>query len=322
MADTKVSALTRNTTPLGGDLMYQVDDPGGTPAPRYMIIGDVSLAAGPPQGGLINGYVSRTVASNNLTIAIKTLAGADPSATDPVYCRIGNTVRTITAALSVTKNAGTNWCNSGGAELATNEVDYFVYLGYNATDGIVIGFSRIPSGRVYGDFSSTSTNEKYCGISTITHAAASDEYENIGRVNVILSAGAGYTWSVPATSIILSRPSLETRQLLWTPQHGGFSANPTVSGLYKLTGNLLYIVYAVSGVGTSSATTYTITRTPFVPGGQTALTLSTTYDNGAYVAAGEAVIDTAGLITLYKSARASWTNSGNKFANIVGSFLI
>lgn len=193
----------------------------------------------PIQGGMINGKIVSSVASNNLTVAIKTLANADPSANDPVYVRIGNTVRSITAALSVTKNAGTNWCNAGSSELATKEIDYFVYLGYNATDGVVIGFSRMSFGRVYGDFSATTTNEKYAAISTITNAASTDEYENIGRFNATLSAGAGYTWSIPATSIVVSRPIHETRILDFVPQWTGLTVgNGTLTGKYQRIGML------------------------------------------------------------------------------------
>ena len=47
-----------------------------------------------PQGFLINGKIVVTDAAG-ITVAIKTLAGTDPSATDPVYIRIGDTVRTI-----------------------------------------------------------------------------------------------------------------------------------------------------------------------------------------------------------------------------------
>ena len=216
MADTKVSALTENTAPLGGDYLYQVDAPSGTPASRRMTIGNLQLANGQVQGGLINGYISRTVASNNLTVALKTLAGGDPSALDPVYVRIGNSVRKVIAALSVTKNAGTNWGNAGGVT-ATKEVDWFIYMGYNATDGTVIGFSRYPGASVYSDFSATTTNEKFCAISTITTAASTDEYEVVGRANITLSAGAGYTWSVPATSLVLSRPIYKTRWLDFVP---------------------------------------------------------------------------------------------------------
>ena len=172
-----------------------------------------------PQGSLLNGKIVPSVTSNNLTVAIKGLDGNDPSASNPVYCRIGDTVRSITAALSVTKNAGTNWCNSGSAELATKEIDYFVYLGYNATDGVVIGFSRIPYVKRYDGFSTTSTNERYCAISTITTAAAGDYYENIGRFAATLSAGAGYTWTVPTFTAdnLIQRPIYNTRILVYTP---------------------------------------------------------------------------------------------------------
>lgn len=172
-----------------------------------------------PSGFLLNGQIVPSVASNNLTVALKTLAGNDPSATNPIYVRIGNTIRTITSALSVTKNAGTNWCASGSAELATKEIDYFVYLGYNATDGVVLGYSRIPYGALYGDFSATTTNEKHCAISTITNAAAGDNYVNIGRFAATLSAGAGYTWTVPTFTEknLINRPIYETRGSDWTP---------------------------------------------------------------------------------------------------------
>lgn len=172
-----------------------------------------------PQGFLINGKIVPSVSGNNLTVAIKTLAGADPSATDPVYCRIGDTVRAITTALSVTKNSGTNWFGSGGTLFATKEIDYFVYLGYNATDGVVVGFARVPYGTQYDSFSATSTNEEYCAISTITNAAATDYYEVIGRFAATLSAGAGYTWTVPTfTSINLKqRPVFNTRKLSYAP---------------------------------------------------------------------------------------------------------
>jgi len=185
------------------------------------------------QGFLINGKIVPSVASSDLTVAIKTLAGTDPSSSDPVYVRIGDTVRPITSALSVTKNDGTNWFNAGSAELATKEIDYFVYLGYNATDGVVIGFSRIPYANQYGDFSTTTTNEKYCAISTITTAASTDYYENIGRFAATLSAGAGYTWTVPTFTAanLIQRPIYTTNSFQFVPtitvQSGGTS--PTYS---------------------------------------------------------------------------------------------
>jgi hypothetical protein len=171
--------------------------------------------------GLINGKIVPTVASNNLTVAIKTLQDTDPSATNPVGIWIGNELRWITGALSIAANAGTNWFNSGSAELATKEIDYFVYAGYNATDGITLGYARIPYAKLYSDFSATTTNEKYARISTITNAAAGDNYINIGRFAATLSAGAGYTWSVPTfdNANLIQEPIYETRWSDWTPAY-------------------------------------------------------------------------------------------------------
>jgi hypothetical protein len=163
--------------------------------------------------------ISATVASNNLTVALKNSAGDDPTATASVRVPIGDTVREVTAALFVTAAAATNWFNSGGAGLATLAVDYFVYLGYNATDGVTIGFARVPFGRVYSDFSTTSTAETFCRISTITNAAATDAYTVIGRFTATLSAGAGYTWTVPTftPATLIHQPIYETRKLTYVP---------------------------------------------------------------------------------------------------------
>ena len=217
-----------------------------------------------PQGFLINGKISVTDAAG-ITVAVKTLAGTDPSDTDPVYVRIGDTVRTISSALSVAKADGTNWCNSGSAELATKEIDYFVYLGYNATDGVVIGFSRYPGANSYDDFSATTTNEKYCAISTITNATATDYYEVIGRFAATLSAGAGYTWSVPTYTAknLIQRPIYETRSLTWLPTYTG-SGSLTYTSVtenkasYKIVGNKVFIELKTSGTtgGTTSSSLY------------------------------------------------------------------
>ena len=64
-------------------------------------------------GGLINGFIRVTVASNDLTVAISTSSSSqvDPTAANPVYVWIGDTLRSITGALSIAANAGTNWFN-------------------------------------------------------------------------------------------------------------------------------------------------------------------------------------------------------------------
>ena len=215
-----------------------------------------------PQGFLINGKIVPSVAANDLTVAIKGRDGNDPSATNPVYCRIGDTIRSITAALSVTKNDGTNWFNAGSAELATKEIDYFVYLGYNATDGVVIGFARIPYAAIYSDFSATTTNEKYAAISTIANASAGDYYEVIGRFAATLSATAAFTWTVPTFTAInlIQRPIYDTRWLAWAGVFSGSGAM-TIASIesqdlrYRMRGReiALNAGYSFTTAGTSNA---------------------------------------------------------------------
>lgn len=216
------------------DGLYILDDAGNVEGPLGAGGGAYGGFFG-ADGVMINGKISVTVASNNLTVAIKTLAGTDPSVSDPVYVRINDTIRSIISALSVTKNAGTNWCNAGGSELATKEVDYFVYLIWNttpATDVVDIGFSRIPHGRVYNNFSGTSTNEKYLAYGNGSAPTSTDDVVNIGRFAATLSAGAGYTWTVPTftSENLIQRPIYNTRWLDFAPQWSG-SGSMTVTGV-------------------------------------------------------------------------------------------
>ena len=188
-----------------------------------------------PRGFLLNGRISVTDSGSGLVVAVKTLAGTDPSATDPVYCRIGDTVRSITSALSRTLADGTNWMNAGSAEFATKEIDYFVYLVWDSNSSAVgLSFARIPYANLISDFSATTTNEKYgAGYSDFT---TTDEVENIGRFAATLSAGAGYTWTVPTftASNLIQRPIFETRILDYIPQFTNVTiGNATVVAKYQ-----------------------------------------------------------------------------------------
>ncbi len=324
-----------------GDMAFILPDGDGT----YKVVGNVFaitagsgisvdstdpanpiVSAGVNQGFMTNGKIVPSVASNNLTLALKTLAGTDPSPSDKVQIRIGDVVHEVTSALSVTKNAGTNWCNAGSAELATKEIDYFAYIGYNATDGVTIGFARIPEAAIYSDFSTTSTNENYCAISTITNAAAGDNYVNVGRFAATLSAGAGYTWTVPTYTRknLIQSPIFKTRWLSYTPTRTGYSANPTNSVYeYYTDENVLKIMFSENTAGTSNATTKTYTA-PF-----TSLSTSNYQynpalpgptDNGATVAAGFVYIgNNTNIMSFHKSTNAAWTASGGC---LMGRFMI
>jgi len=200
--------------------------------------------------GLINGKIVPSVASNNLTVAIKTMAGTDPSVSNPVGIWIGNNLRWITSSLAVTANAGTNWFNSGSAEFATREIDYFVYAAWNVgASQIMLGFGRLPYARVYGDFVgwATPANEKYVNLVNTTSSALTDDFVNIGRFAATLSAGAGHTWSVPSftNANLIQEPIYETRLLSYTPtlngsggSIGSFAASP-YEGRYKIIGDVV-----------------------------------------------------------------------------------
>ena len=210
-----------------------------------------------PQGFLINGKISVSVASNNLTVAIKGMDGNDPSASNPVYCRIGDTVRTITSALSFTLNAGTNFFNAGSAELATKEIDYFVFLVFISSNSTVaVGITRSPAETLFTG--RTNTNEKYMHYSGATLPADTDGIEYIGRFAATLSAGAGYTWTVPtftATNLI-QRPIRETRWLSFAPTLTGGTGSSAVGPVYQIVGS--NVTLQIKQIGnTSNATTKT-----------------------------------------------------------------
>lgn len=276
----------------------------------------------PEDSTMLNGKISVTVASNNITVAIKTLAGTDPSTSDPVYVRIGDTVRSVTAALSVTKNAGTQWFGLG-TPFAALEQQFFVYLIWNttpATDVVDIGFARVPYFRVYSEASGTTTNEKYLAYGNASAPTSTDDMVNVGRFSATLSAAASYNWSVPTftTANLLQKPTYETDWINWLPAPTGYSAVPTnVIYQYRFVGKNIEAFVREATAGTSNATTLTMTA-PF-----TALTLT----NGVWQGYGSGTDNSAGLTTMVIASISSggatftfskdpaggaWTNSGTK----------
>ena len=289
-----------------------------TPTIDRPVFSQGAISFNAPQWFLVNGKISVTVANNDLTVAILTADWSTPSATKPVYCKIGDAIRSITSALSVTKNDWTNWFNAWSAELATLEVDYFVYLGYNATDWVVIGFSRLPFWTQYSSFSTTNTSERYCAISTITNAASTDYYENIGRFAATLSAGAWYTWTVPTfTSInLIQRPIYNTRLLTYAPTIVGYSAAPTATYYrYKVTWTWVFLKIREWTAWTSNnvSTTYTA---PFTEPNLARWTTPTQLvdNNATPTTPWMAQLSTnTNVVTMYKDYNSgAWTNSGNK----------
>jgi hypothetical protein len=322
-----INALTAKTTPVGADTIV-IGDSASTYASKQVLLSNLykALGTGTPSAStallgdgswgnvsgsnyyslLSNGKFVVTVSSNNLTVAIKTLSGSDPSSGSPVGVIIGGNNVSITSALSVTANAATNWAGRGGSKFATIEQDWYVYLGYNATDGVTVGFSPIPYATLYSDFSTTSTAETYCKISTITNATSSDPYVNIGKFGATLSAGAGYTWTVPTftNSNITYFPTPYSRVLTYVPTLTNVTAgNGTLTGRYYRTGrrvdyDITFVLGSTSSV--SGPVTMDLPTTP-ASHGSTYLTSGTAIirDTGTALFNGITPLTSGSSVVLY-----------------------
>lgn len=214
--------------------------------------------------------ITTSASGGNLTVTLLNYLGATPSATAPVKIQIGDVVRTITSALSLTRNAWNNILNLGSAELATKEVDLFTYLFYYATTwAVVIAYARIPNANTISDLSYDALNEKWFDYPYDWNLpSSSTSIVNIWRFNATLSAGAGYTWSIPATSIIINRPIYETRWLDWQPSVTA-SGSMTIASLslaeakYKISGDSLSINYSATYTTGWTASSDVISTVPF-----------------------------------------------------------
>lgn len=268
-----------------------------------------------------------SVASGNITLALKNENGDDPTPSAPVRQVIGGVLRTVSSALSVTVNAGVSTFNSGSSMLATKLINYFVYLGYNSTDGVTLGFSRIPYALSYGDFSTTATNGLYAKISTITNAVSTDKYIVIGRFSATLSAGAAYTWSIPGTGDVINHPIFDTDVLSYSPASSlvglGWAATPTVAGAFYQISRTKMQVDIQNATGTSNDT---IMKIPLPLSNGTSIEIHgiLTYgvDNGSALTAAARfyAATNAAEITVQKDmAAGAWTNTGTKTAYLTAN---
>ncbi len=275
-----------------------------------------------PEGFLINGKIEVTDASG-ITVALKTLAGATPSATDPIYIRIGNTVRTITSATTAILADGTNWFNAGSAELATKEIDYFAYAVYDSNSSVVaLTFARIPSANLVSDFSATTTNEKHCA--NYANFTSTDEVEVIGRFAATLSAGAGYTWSVPTYTAInlIQRPIYETRLLDWIPTTSASAGTFTTTSLgyakYKVSYATVKVDVAVTG--TTSSTPQNIRASiPFTPARES---YGSGYSTDTTATVSEIVITISALIYSYLAGFVNYSAGVTRVLRCSGEYEI
>lgn len=312
MADLFITELDAITDFDDTDLVVVEKNPGGTPETNKMTIADVIT-----KYLVRNTYqISRTVASNNLTVAIKDSDGNNATAAKPLNFNINGTIRKLSGSLSVAVNAGVNTFNLGAAEFLNSDQELFVYIGYRASDtSVFVLLSRMPHKREYADFSATATSERY-GAYSGSAPAATDKVAVIGRVNIRNSGTASFNWSIPAADVVINRQVERTNWLSWAPTQTGYSANPTLVAQYKIIDDTIFWAVNPSAGGTSNATTSTITL-PFVSAtlaGFNNFSVGYGQDNGAAASPVFRIVNNTNILDAYKGpGQTVWTNTGTKF---------
>lgn len=280
----------------------------------------IELAEG--SSNVVNGAITASAGSNNLSASLKTLAGADASTSDPIFIPIDGAVRKVSAALSVAFTAGTtNKFDAGRAEFTGVSVPYFVYALWDTNGSAVrLVVARFGYAKTYADFSATDTNAKHGALSSGS-PASTDKCVLIGKYDATLTFSTpNYNWSAVTNIRQTSTPN--SGLMLYTPQTTGYSGTPSVRGYYILQGREC-LLYADIG-GTSNATTNKATG-PWLNAYAAGSIFQFTYasdnggDNVAMVDLAAGVRTLSGSLVKAAGATASithsptgWTNSSSK----------
>lgn len=214
----KTSVRQRLTLKLAAALVNTTPTDGSVTAVK------LATSALGPNVGLVNGTLVQSVAASALTVAVKTLAGADPTAADPVYIVFRNataatgdfTVLTITAALSLV-------ISSGSTMGATSAVAFRLWLvAFNDAGTARLGLINCLVGaNIYplGQFPVASSTAEggagaadSAGVFYTGTAVASKAYAVLGYFSWETGLATAGTWSAAATRAELFRP--------WTPLPG------------------------------------------------------------------------------------------------------
>lgn len=272
------------------------------------------------KGFLANGKFVVTDTGSGINIAIKTLAGTDPSASDRVKIRIGDTMREITGALSRTIADGSDWGRAGSTELNGKLIPWFLYAVWDSGSSVVgLSISRAPYGKIVSDFSATTNDDDH--LIGYADYATSDDAELIGMFEAQLSAGASYAWTLPTftNNNLIQGTVFPEKFYDWEPVWTGFSSAPT-GGVkrYQIRGRMMPFTIQNMTPGTSNASTMGFTL-PFRAGASNNsnnffAALGT--DNGAsqpYCARWEMPGAGGRVVTVQRDfASSSWTSSGSK----------
>jgi hypothetical protein len=219
----------------------------GIPSANSVTASTLAQSAAAFGASMINGVVVPSVGSNALTSAIKTLAGNDPSSSDPVWFVFRNsgtegsvTIIEQTAALNLTVPSGATLGSSNAAPFA------IWLLAINNAGTVVLGVINCLSGtNIYplGQNLNINTND-------ITGGANSAQ-------QVYTSHAAGSVSNVPYS--VLARASYEAGSTLATA--GTYTATPSrtrlfIPGIMPLPGGEVQRVRTATGAYSSASTVF------------------------------------------------------------------
>jgi hypothetical protein len=167
---------------------------------------------GAAQFSLINGKIVESHTGNAATFAIKTLAGTDPSTSDPVSVIFGDgTQRYLTAALSVTQASGTNMGTVSGVSFRLwfalfDDAGTLRMASRNCADtsGGVSGFPG--GGRASTVNNNTANQQTWCSGVVLSNA----QFVIIGFADYDGGLTTAGTWATSPTRIQMFGPHMKT----------------------------------------------------------------------------------------------------------------
>jgi len=166
-----------------------------------------------------NYQITSSIATDDITVSLKTLAGTDPSSTDRSMFSLGNSLIEIAQAISVTITDAMGdifaWDNK---KIQGNDAQLFVYA-INNNGTLQLGISPSPNLRVvatnYYDAGGQTGAAGHTNIVMSGTRNATNSCRVIGRINVHQTDAN--LWQAPTTALSINEPIFETDELTWTP---------------------------------------------------------------------------------------------------------
>ena len=275
--------------------------------------GSSIVGAGNAAGSYYTPYkIVPTVAASTLTVSIKHIDGSDPSASNPLFFRVGDVEYSLTAATSFTLSGGSvNWFSMNTVGVAGNDTDFFLYaIGETgASAGLKFGIARVPFATRMEDLRSTNTSQRYIAGNWVNYNT-SDPVVLLGRFNATMNTSLNWT---SAGSIVVNYPVYETRWMMWNPTATGFSTYSVGNKLYQVVGENVFWIARITG--TSNLTQFTFSL-PFAPTtgiiGNNIFYIARITDNGV-AGVGMSQFTSSNIMTCYRDIGGNvFTASGTK----------